>query len=176
MGLGEQNKRIHIGRRGGGGRKVVLFHKEPTNDYKLSLIFCLLKFYGKSKNKNKTLREVNKKLRFLKVCSFKSRQIYIIYIIYKNYLSLFIYVKKNTIQSSLNSRIISKKRNKVLSWLPTPTKVRLDANTKNSLDNIVKRLSSDNFKCSGNIELARQHRLLYSFQYFFTSVPHNLVH
>ena len=35
--------------------------------------FCLLKFYGK--RKINTLREVHKKLRFLRVCSCKSRQI-----------------------------------------------------------------------------------------------------
>ena len=58
------------------GRKKNFFY---TNDYKLRLIFCLLKFYGKSKKKigekKNTLIEVNKKLRFLGVCSFKSRQI-----------------------------------------------------------------------------------------------------
>ena len=82
MGLANQNKRVHIGGgRGEGERKIVFFF---TNDYKLTLIFRLLKFYGKSKKKKKkerkkkknTLREVNKKLRFLRVCSFKSRQIY----------------------------------------------------------------------------------------------------
>ena len=58
--------------------------------------------------------------------------------------------------------------------MPTPTKVRLDAmkhlkkkpSLKNSLDNIVKRLSSYNFKCPGNIERARQHRLLHSYYSF----------
>ena len=34
--------------------------------------------------------------------------------------------------------------------------------SKNLLDNIVNRLSSYNFKCPGNIERARQHRLLHS--------------
>ena len=46
--------------------------------------------------------------------------------------------------------------------MPTPTKVRLNAikhlkketESNNSLDNIVKRLSSYNFKCPGNIERA----------------------
>ena len=69
MGLADQNKRVHSGGEGGGGEvgreKNILF----TNDYKLSLIFCLLKFYGKSKKKKRrqnknTLREVNKKLRY----------------------------------------------------------------------------------------------------------------
>ena len=54
--------------------------------------------------------------------------------------------------------------------------LKKETETKNSLDNIVKRLSSYNFKCPGNIERARQHRLLHSFQHLFTSVPHNLVH
>ena len=55
MFFAEQNKRIHIGGGGGGegDRKIVLFYKEPTNDYKLALIFCLLKFYGKAKRKTK---------------------------------------------------------------------------------------------------------------------------
>ena len=79
MGLADQNKRVHIRGGGEGERKIVFFF---TNDYKLTLIFRLLKFYGKSKKKKKkerkkkknTLREVNKKLRFLRVCSFKSIQ------------------------------------------------------------------------------------------------------
>ena len=52
--------------------------------------------------------------------------------------------------------------------MPTPTKVRLDAmkhESKTSLDNIVKRLSSYNFKCPGNMERTRQHRLLHSYYY-----------
>ena len=76
MGLADQNKRVHRGGGGGVGREKIYFF---TNDYKLRLIFCLLKFYMKSKKKKgeekNTLREVNKKLRFLGVCSFKSRQI-----------------------------------------------------------------------------------------------------
>ena len=52
MGLADQNKRVHRGGRGEGGggweRKNIFFY---TNDYKLTLIFCLLKLYGKRKKK-----------------------------------------------------------------------------------------------------------------------------
>ena len=76
MGLADQNKRVHIG---GWREKNSFFF---AKDCKLTLIFRLLKFYGKCKKKKRkkrkknTLREVNKKLRFLRVCAFKSRQIH----------------------------------------------------------------------------------------------------
>ena len=80
MGLADQNKRVHRGGRGEGGggweRKNIFFYKRlQAYTYILSLEIVWEKKKKKRREKKNTLREVNKKLRFLGVCSFKSRQI-----------------------------------------------------------------------------------------------------
>ena len=70
MGLADQNKRVHIGGGGEEERKIVLFYKRLQGyPYILSTEIRW--------EKQNTSREVNKKLRFLRVCSCKSRQMFI---------------------------------------------------------------------------------------------------
>lgn len=58
MGLADQNKQVHIGGGGGGeGREKNICISFFTNDYELTLIICLLKFYGKSNKKKKKERK-----------------------------------------------------------------------------------------------------------------------
>ena len=86
MGLADQNKQVHIG--GGGGGKgerkiyIYIFFYKRLRAYPYNLPREILwekqkkKKRKKEKRKKNALREVNKKLRFLRVCTFKSRQIY----------------------------------------------------------------------------------------------------